>query len=476
MNSDCGRWAHWSYTYIDMLCSNPEDLFPEVNIGICGSSICSGLDFEVFVDPGLYDEYQWKSCKVNSQGIEYDCYTSDIITGYTAELEDVENFYTSQSDFSFECGVPISLTFIALNTCGETEETIIFDYVCSDDYTVEYCNEVVYCSEEADVQLIGNVNCPNCTFEWSPIEGLSNPFTAFPTVTNDYIIDAFSREYNVKVTTPEGCVFKESVSLVRNTAQVSYFVDRDYCNNYITATVRTNESPQNVWLDYNGNQRISMELLDSESTEGEYVYYRELSRRNNYENVAIDATTFSNQLDDPECLVGDPSTCVKPYIEIGDFSSSQFFGPLNVFIPNVFSPNGDGENDTWHPFYKTIPQNTLEGSTKVFDRAGSLVHASYARAPSIDGLGITGHELAWDGKFKGQLLNSGTVLVYFHNFSNCDNPPPNRGAYFEDLYFMELQENPDDSENLDNALECAGRCFEVEYDGCAWCGSLTVLF
>ena len=68
----------------------------------------------------------------------------------------------------------------------------------------------------------------------------------------------------------------------------------------------------------------------------------------------------------------------------------------NLYIPNVFSPNGDGLNDEFEVFGQ---DNFLEFSEQIiFDRWGNEVYR--------------GEE--WDGKFKGKYVNPGvyTYLVY----------------------------------------------------------------
>jgi gliding motility-associated-like protein len=64
-------------------------------------------------------------------------------------------------------------------------------------------------------------------------------------------------------------------------------------------------------------------------------------------------------------------------------------------IPNTFSPNGDGVNDTWDvPLFESYPNLHLQ----IFDRNGTLLFD----APS-------GFE-AWDGTFKGKALPEGTYF------------------------------------------------------------------
>ncbi len=66
---------------------------------------------------------------------------------------------------------------------------------------------------------------------------------------------------------------------------------------------------------------------------------------------------------------------------------------LGVEVPNAFSPNGDGINDTWKIKYlESYPGATIE----VFNRYGQLVYQS------------VGYDKEWDGTFKGNPLAVGT--------------------------------------------------------------------
>jgi len=70
----------------------------------------------------------------------------------------------------------------------------------------------------------------------------------------------------------------------------------------------------------------------------------------------------------------------------------------NLYIPNVFTPNGDGVNDTWHIFYNQ-DIGYLE-SIEVFDRWGNMVYRSTDPGNSN-----------WNGIYHGQLLSQG-VYAY----------------------------------------------------------------
>jgi gliding motility-associated-like protein len=78
----------------------------------------------------------------------------------------------------------------------------------------------------------------------------------------------------------------------------------------------------------------------------------------------------------------------------GDDTSSVFVRVYKkITIPNTFSPNGDGINDTWNiDALVTYPDCLLQ----VFDRYGQQVYKSI------------GYNKPWDGKYNGNVLPTGT--------------------------------------------------------------------
>ncbi|MBC7776012.1 MAG: gliding motility-associated C-terminal domain-containing protein [Phycisphaerae bacterium] len=67
----------------------------------------------------------------------------------------------------------------------------------------------------------------------------------------------------------------------------------------------------------------------------------------------------------------------------------------DLFVPNVFSPNDDGDNDAWHAF---LPCRWLRFRLEVYDRWGSLVFA--AEDP----------ETTWDGRIRGKDAMTGVYV------------------------------------------------------------------
>jgi gliding motility-associated-like protein len=85
----------------------------------------------------------------------------------------------------------------------------------------------------------------------------------------------------------------------------------------------------------------------------------------------------------PDGCVGDTSVTVKIKLVCGEF-----------FVPTIFSPNGDGNNDEFKVYGKCIE----ELSFRVYDRWGEKVFESID--PSV----------GWDGYFKGKLMNSASFV------------------------------------------------------------------
>lgn len=78
-----------------------------------------------------------------------------------------------------------------------------------------------------------------------------------------------------------------------------------------------------------------------------------------------------------------------------------------IYVPNVFSPNGDSKNDV----FQAVPGTSCsfsQFSLKVFDRFGALVFES------------TAADTGWDGSYKGQNAPQATY-VYVVQYELADD-------------------------------------------------------
>ncbi|MCB0618665.1 MAG: gliding motility-associated C-terminal domain-containing protein, partial [Saprospiraceae bacterium] len=81
-----------------------------------------------------------------------------------------------------------------------------------------------------------------------------------------------------------------------------------------------------------------------------------------------------------------------------------------VYIPNVFSPNGDGENDVF--FIQAGPSVVEIKSFLVFNRWGESVFEINNVPPNSESFG-------WNGTFRGEILNPG-AFAYFAEIEFID--------------------------------------------------------
>ena len=82
----------------------------------------------------------------------------------------------------------------------------------------------------------------------------------------------------------------------------------------------------------------------------------------------------------------------------------------NVFIPNVFTPNGDGRNDEFYVYAGTGVERIK--TFLVYDRWGSKLYEATNVQPNDASIG-------WDGKFRGQDVQAG-VYVFFIEIEFAD--------------------------------------------------------
>ena len=99
-----------------------------------------------------------------------------------------------------------------------------------------------------------------------------------------------------------------------------------------------------------------------------------------------------------ELIVTDENGCVAT-----DRQLIQVRKDVPVFIPNIFSPNGDGINDELQLF--ASPAVNKISTFKIFDRFGETVFEAQNFLPNDP-------SASWDGRFRGEAMNP-QVFVYF---------------------------------------------------------------
>ena len=101
-------------------------------------------------------------------------------------------------------------------------------------------------------------------------------------------------------------------------------------------------------------------------------------------SAAIDSITYVLTAVTPQGCSGTGKLTVVVYTTLPD-----------IFMPNAFTPNGDGRNDVYRPILVGISSLDF---FRVFNRWGQLVYAT------------TGNGKGWDGTLSGKIQESGTFV------------------------------------------------------------------
>ncbi|GEM_PF-1541451 len=104
----------------------------------------------------------------------------------------------------------------------------------------------------------------------------------------------------------------------------------------------------------------------------------------------LETTTFSVMVESNGCTDED-------YLTIGVRKDRP------IYVPNAFSPNGDGKNDVL--FINAGPQVAKIKSFLIFNRWGETVFQYYNFPPNDPAFG-------WDGRYRGQDMNPGVFVWY----------------------------------------------------------------
>jgi gliding motility-associated-like protein len=205
---------------------------------------------------------------------------------------------------------------------------------------------------------------------WTPATGLNNPNIPTPIATPD-------------TTTTYNVIIKENVC----------FSDTEHVTVYVqpapAITITTSQrvvAGTAVQLSASiGNEVL---LSDYEWTPADYS----LSCYRCYGPIATPTVTTTYTF---------TATSVYGCVSSADVTISLFCDGSQVFIPNTFTPNGDGANDR---FYINAKGVSLVVRLSVYNRWGELVFESLNSQPNDPAAG-------WDGTYKGLVLEP-DVFVY----------------------------------------------------------------
>lgn len=347
-----------------------------------------------------------------------------------------------QRNVEFEC-VIYKFELNVYNDCGEIGNCLFELKSACAAYDIDYCDYMPFCgsANQNFTNIPANFECSDCKYNWTPskyFQGTDQQKS--PTIYNSMWSDALNRDYFVAVTTKEGCMFFDTVRVREKGFHVKVDTIIGTCNIEVTITINF-EFPA-------GNSLIDLSVFDninSVSYNPVFQFGQSSDRVKVYKVIVSRGFTYGPELSyevevnfptDNYCQIGE-SCRMQGYI--GKFGANIFPNAWYAYIPNVFSPNGDGINDTFSPFFSTYTDGVncnkrYSGSSiywaelKIFDRWGEELFYSQTAIKDPNALvGLTGAELSWDGKFKGKLMDPG-VYVWTLEVHSCTTIAPCAGV------------------------------------------------
>lgn len=222
------------------------------------------------------------------------------------------------------------------------------------------------CADDTIPLTVSNAD-PGSTFDWSPSAGIMSGQGTATVLVNP----ATSTTYSVIVTSPTGCEWTGSTTVTVSDLNGS--------------SVSASGNPLVIQA---GN---SSQLMATPDTGVTYTWFPDstLNAANIVDPVATPTitTTYTVIVTDGVCTAMD-----SVRIEVRELNCEE----PDIFVPNAFSPNGDGVNDTL--FVRSTFITSME--FKIFDRWGELV---FETDDMTEG---------WDGTYKGKPVDP-AVFVYY---------------------------------------------------------------
>src|SRR5690606_13429880 len=130
-----------------------------------------------------------------------------------ASAYDLKALYEDNSDFTLDCDDKILVEIYVQSDCAEGSDKVEIQLDCAT-YEFEYCSPILNCLQDETEQIMGVNTCIDCETVWSPSQFLILDDILFPTVTAENNANAFYQTYYVTSTSPEGCVFRDTINFV----------------------------------------------------------------------------------------------------------------------------------------------------------------------------------------------------------------------------------------------------------------------
>lgn len=306
-------------------------------------------------------------------------YTSNVISNVAwSQTTDFSNPFANTDTVTV---TPYETEYYFVQTtdtlgCHDTAQIVVYAYPVdiSIDPQLNFCEEI----GELLIPVINHHPNQNLTFDWVPTQYIDTQNPDGSILVTGLMFD---ETFTVVATNQYGCTEEEST-------EVSYY-DIEPTLGQITSTKDT--------IYYNSGEFSQLEIT---SVPG-YTYQWSPEE-------GLDDPTIPNPIAMPDetrtytVLVTDEGGC-QAFREITIEVINPDCDEPNLFLPNAFTPNSDGENDVIY-FHSNIVA-TME--LAIYDRWGQRVFYSEDQ------------NVGWDGTFKGEKLTPDVYGFYLH--AKCYN-------------------------------------------------------
>jgi gliding motility-associated-like protein len=222
--------------------------------------------------------------------------------------------------------------------------------------------------------------------------------------------DAYNGQYdtiNTFNTDENTLTYTDSEASPSRNIYYYYVASINQCNQLTTKS----DTANNLRLQLNSDNETALLSWNEFSLASQNITY-EINRKNGTNPYEYLAKVYSTNYTDNQLnfFSGRDSsgkfcyyTVAKTHINEGQTSKSIsnkscIYIKPQVFVPNAFTPNGDGKNETFRPFLSFLPQDYR---LIIYNRRGNKVFET------------TSPEKSWKGRFKGQhKVQAGTYIYY----------------------------------------------------------------
>jgi hypothetical protein len=413
---DCTDGGHFGYAYIDGLCSNAEDLAPIVEI-LSNDVYCDDQVKPVIVSGVGYNRYEWNISKIDNNGVQSQTASSGIIIDPNASIDDIISYYEEISNYEIECDDQLYLELTVYNDCASTTASKRIKLDCNH-YTIDYCNIIVDCLGDETERIIGVNNCDDCEITGWPQQYLILDDPKFPLVTAAFFANAFDQTYNVRVVSPEGCIWRESIVFQDEMPfTISFQENISYCDYALDIILTFEDEFHEALIDVKAFDILSTVPFDqyypqyvpNESSGVKKVYRLSVPREEATKIKAYVRVFPEGQA----CNTEDVCTKTAEHTTV---PKSAFVEPWYVQLPEVFSPDGDGVDDLWWPLFvgtdnecNNIPQNVINNhiyhvDLLITDRWNNVKFEKEIYLDPLSPIGMDYKKFTWDGKAPNGVL------------------------------------------------------------------------